>query len=154
MGVYDIGNMLPINATKCHAWNGKFTFFDINFSKFFSFLLSGTWSSPSITDIVEAMNTLIEERHSHGEFSITVKMYRRTQKTEIYLTKEISGLSFFSTDMGHFLGSNVGKEFEVMLRGKGPNKPEFAYDTVCMHSPMIYTNLIEYNIVGDTKVLL
>ena len=124
------------------------------FFRVFGFLLSGTWSSPSITDIVEAMNTFIEERHSHGEYSITVKMYRSTQKTEIYLAKDISGLSFFSTDMGHILESNVGKEFEVMFRRKGPHKPEFAYDTVRIHSPMIYTNLIEYNIVGDTQVLL
>ena len=37
-----------------------------------------------------------------------------------------------------------------MLRGKGPHKPEFAYDIVRIHSLMIYTDLIEYNIVGDT----
>ena len=37
------------------------------------------------------------------------------------------------------------------LRGKGPHKPEFAYDIVRIHSLMIYTDLIEYNIVGDTK---
>ena len=38
-----------------------------------------------------------------------------------------------------------------MLRGKRPHKPEFAYDIVRIHSLMIYTDLIEYNIVGDTK---
>ena len=41
-----------------------------------------------------------------------------------------------------------------MLRGKGPHKPDFAYDIVRIHSLMIYTSLIEYNIVGDTKALL
>ena len=41
-----------------------------------------------------------------------------------------------------------------MLRGKGPHKPEFAYDIVRIHSLMIYTDLIEYNIVGDTKAPL
>ena len=41
-----------------------------------------------------------------------------------------------------------------MLRGKGPHKTEFAYDIVREHSLMIYTNLIEYNIVGDTKAPL
>ena len=56
--------------------------------------------------------------------------------------------------MGHNLGSNVGIEFEVMLRGKGPHKPEVANDIVRMHSFMIYTDLIEYNIVGDTKAQL
>ena len=38
-----------------------------------------------------------------------------------------------------------------MLRGKGPHKPEFAYDIVRIQSLIIYAELIEYNIVGDTK---
>ena len=41
-----------------------------------------------------------------------------------------------------------------MLRGKRPHKPEFGYDIVRIHSLMIYTDLIEYNIVGDTKAPL
>ena len=100
------------------------------------------------------MNTLIQERHNHSENCITVKVSRRTQKVEIYLANEGSGLAFFSTDLGHIFGSNVGNEFGVMLRGKGPHKPELAYDIVRIHSLMIYTDLIEYNIVGDTAALL
>ena len=105
----------------------------------------------SITDIVEAMNTLIQERHNHSENYITVKLSRRTHKNEIHLSNEGSGLAFFSTDLGHICGSNVADEFGVILRGKGPHKPEFAYDIVRIHSLMIYTDLIEYNIVGETK---
>ena len=41
-----------------------------------------------------------------------------------------------------------------MLRGKGSHKPELAYDIVRIHSLMIYTDLIEYNIGGDTKAPL
>ena len=41
-----------------------------------------------------------------------------------------------------------------MLRGKGPDKPELAYDIVRIHSIMIYTDLIQYNILGDTKAPL
>ena len=41
-----------------------------------------------------------------------------------------------------------------MLRGKGPHKPEFAYDIVRIHSLMIYTDMIEYNNIGETKALL
>ena len=62
------------------------------------------------------MNTLIRERHRHSENCITVKAYRKTQKSEIYLSNEGSGLAFFSTDLGHIFGSNVGNEFGVMLR--------------------------------------
>ena len=108
----------------------------------------------SITDIVEAMNTLIQERHNHSETCVTVKVSPRTQKVEIYLANEGSGLAFFSTNLGHIFGSNVGNEFGVMLRGKGPHRPEFAYDIERIHSLMIYTDLLEYNIVGDTKALL
>ena len=109
---------------------------------------------PSITDIVEAMNTLIQERHNHSENCITVKVSRITQKIEICLSNEGSGLALFSTDLGHIFGSDVGNEFGVMLRGKGPHKPEFAYDIVRIHSLRINTDLIEYNIIGDTKVPL
>ena len=73
---------------------------------------------------------------------------------EIYLAKEGSGLAFFSADLGHIFGSNVRHEFEVMWRGKRRHQPEFVYDIVCIHSLMIYTDLIEYNIVGDTKAPL
>ena len=93
------------------------------------------------------MNTLIQERHNHSENCIT-------QKVEIYLANEGSGLAFFSTDLGHIFGSKVGNEFRVMLRRKGPHKPKPAYDIVRRHSLMIYTDLIEYNMVGDTKVPL
>ena len=35
--------------------------------------------------------------------------------------------------------------------GKGPHEPEIAYDVVRIPSLMIYSDLVEYNIVGDTK---
>ena len=76
------------------------------------------------------------------------------QEIEIYLANERSSLAFFSTDLGHIFGSNVGNEFGVMLRRKGPHKPESAYDIVRIHSVMIYTDLTEYNIVGNTKAPL
>ena len=89
------------------------------------------------------MNILIQERHNHSENCIKFKVSRRTQKVEVYLANEGSGRAFISTDMGHIFGSNVGNEFGVMLRGKGPHKREFAYDIVRIHSLMIYTGLIE-----------
>ena len=100
------------------------------------------------------MNTLIQERHKHSEPCITVKVPRRMQKVDSYLANERSGLEFSSTDMGHLFGSNIAKECGVMLRRKGPHKPEVTHDIVLIHSLMIYTDLIEYNIVGDTKAPL
>ena len=133
---------------------GKFVFFDKKLSKSSEFYYLEPGLYPSITDIVEAMNILIQERHNHSKNCIKVKVSRRRQKVEIYLASEGSGLAFFSTDMGHIFGSNVGKEFGVILRGKGPHKPEFACDIVRIHFLMIYTDLIEYNIDGDTKAPL
>ena len=109
---------------------------------------------PSITDIVEAMNTLFQERHNHSENCITVKVPRRPQKVEIYLANEGSGLAFFSADLSHIFGCNVRNEFGVMLRRKGPHNSEFPFDIVRIHCLTIYTNLIEYKIVGDTKAPL
>ena len=95
------------------------------------------------------MNNLIQERHKNSENCIKIKVSRKTQKVDIYLANEGSGLAFFSTDLGHIFGSNVAFEFGIMLIGKGPHKPDLVYDIVRIHSLMIYTDLIEYNIVGD-----
>ena len=133
---------------------GKLMFFDEKLSKSSEFYYLETGLYPSITDIVEAMNTLSQERNNHSENCITVKVSRRLQKVENYLANERSGLAFLSTDLGNFFGSKVGKEFGVMLRGKGPHKPKFAYEIVRIHSLMIYADLIEYNVVGDTKAPL
>ena len=73
---------------------------------------------------------------------------------EIYLANGGSGLAFFSADLRHNFGSNVGMEFGVTLRIKGPHKPEFAYDIVCIQALMVYTDLIEEKIDGDTKAPL
>ena len=133
---------------------GTFMFFDgkILMLSEFDYLEPDLY--PSITDIVEAMNTVIQERHNNSEICIKVMVSRRTQKVEFYLANEGSGFEFLRTDLGHILGSNVGNEFEVILREKGPHKPEFAYDIVRIHSFMIYTDLIKHNIVGDTKAPL
>ena len=129
-------------------------FFDKKFSKSSELYYLELGLYPSITDIVEAMNILIQERHSHSENCIKVEVSQKMQKLDIYLANEASGLEFCSTHLGHIFGSNVGNEFGVMLRGKGPHKPEFVYDLVRIHSLMIDTDLIEYNIVGDTKAPL
>ena len=92
---------------------GKFMFFDKKLSKLSEFYYLEPSLYPSITDILEAMNTLIQERHNHSENRITVRVSQRTQKVEIYHANEGSGIAFFSTDLGHISGSNVGYEFGV-----------------------------------------
>ena len=116
---------------------GRFMFFDKKLSKSSEYYYLEPGLYPSITDIVEAMKNRIQERHNHSENCIKVEVSRRTQKVEIYLANEGSGLAFFRTDLGHIFGSNVGNELGVSLRGKGPHKPEFAFDIVRIHSLMI-----------------
>ena len=133
---------------------GKFKFFDKILSK------SGSTNSieiglyTSIADFVEAMNTPIQERNNHNETCITVKISRRTQKVVIMLANDSSGLAFCSTDLDHIFGNNVGNEFAVLMIGKGPHESEFAYDFVRIHSLMYYSDIVEYNVVGDTKAPL
>ena len=38
--------------------------------------------------------------------------------------------------------------------GKGPHETTFAYDIIRIHSLMFYIDIVEYNIVGDTKAPL
>ena len=66
-------------------------FFEKKFSKSSEFYYLELGLYPSITDIVEALNTLLQERHNHRENCITVKVSRRTHKVEINLQmKEVT----------------------------------------------------------------
>ena len=134
--------------------DGKFNFFDEKRSKSTSTYSLEPGLFTFITDIVEAMNTLIQERHNHREICITVKVSRRTQKVVNMLANDSSGLAFCETDLGHVFGNNVGNEFDVLMKKRSPHEPEFAYDIVRIHSLMIYSDLVEYNLVGDTKAPL
>ena len=99
MGSCNFRNILPIHVPKCYG--GQIYVFDKKNSKSSDFYYLEPGLYPSITDIVEAMNILIQERHNHSENCIEVKVSRRTQEVEIYLANEGSGLAFFSTDLGH-----------------------------------------------------
>ena len=131
---------------------GKLLFFDENFSKSSEFQDLEPGLYPSFTDFVEAKNTAFQERHNHSESCITIKVSGRTQKVYIYLAKEISGFAFVITDLGHFFGSFVGNDFGKKLRVKGTHLSEFVYNIVRIHFPIIYLDLVEYKIVGDTKL--
>ena len=133
---------------------GKFLLFDNKFSNSSEFYYLGLELYLSFTDNVEDLNTLIQEKHKHSENCITAKVSRRTKKVDIYLTMKISGLAFFSTDLGHIFGTNFSNELGQILRRKGPKTPEFAHDNMRIKSFMLYTILIEYNIVDDTKALM
>ena len=103
---------------------------------------------------MEATNTLIQERNNRNETCITVKVSRRTRKVVTMLANDTSGLAFCSTNLGHIFCYNVENEFGVLMIEKCSHEPEFAYDIVRIHSLMIYSDPVEYNIVGDTNTPL
>ena len=133
---------------------GNFMFYDEKLSKTTKayYLEPGLYSS--ITDIVEAMNTLIQERNNHRDTCITIKVSRVTQKVKVYLANEESSLATFSTDLGRIFGGDVRNDLGILMSGQSPHEPTFAYDIFCIHSLKIYTDIVEYNIIGDTKAPL
>ena len=130
---------------------GKFMFYDKKTSKTTEayYFEPGLYSSK--TDILEAINTIIVERNNHRYTCITIKVSRVTQKLKVFLTNDESSLPIFSTDLGDILGGDLRKYLGILMCGKGPHEPTFAYDIVRIHSLMIYTDIIEYIIVGDTE---
>ena len=67
------------------------------------------------------------------------------------VANDTSSLAFCSTDLGHIFSYNVENKLGVLMIGECPHEPEFAYDIFRTHSLTIYSALVEYNIVGDTK---
>ena len=93
----------------------KFKFFDEKLSKSTSTHNLEPGLCTSVTDIVKAMNTLIQERNNHNETCVTAKVSRRTQKVVIMLANDTSGLAFCSTDLGHIFGNIFGNMWETNL---------------------------------------
>ena len=100
------------------------------------------------------MDTLIQERNNHRNTCITIKVSRITQKVKVYLANEESSLAIFSTDSGHIFEGDMRNDSGIHIRGKEPHERTFAYDIVRNHSLMIYTDIVEYKIVGDTRAPL
>ena len=73
----------------------KIMFFDRKSFKLVRMILSGHRSLPFDYRFVEAMKTLIQERHDHTKSSLAVKVSRRTQKIEIPFANEGSVFAFF-----------------------------------------------------------
>ena len=133
---------------------GKFFFHDNELSKTKDYYYLEPEFYHSTTDIVEAVNSLIHDRNNHNTTCIGVKVDRRNQKLTFSLVKYEYSLVISSVNLGHIFGGVVLNDRGILMLGTGPHKPLFAYDIVRIHSLMIYTDIVEYNIVGDTKAPL
>ena len=60
-----------------------------------------------------------------------------------------------SADLSHIFGCDLEQnQTGVIRKGKSPHHPQYSYDIIRIHSLMKYSDIIEYNIVGDTKTPL
>ena len=113
---------------------------------------------PSIVDIVVAMNNKIRERLGAQVFEyngIYVSVDKITQKVAVHLPESQSVFIIQSADLSHIFGCDLEQnQTGVIMKGKGPHYPQYSYDIIRIHSLMIYSDIIEYNIVGDTKTPL
>ena len=102
--------------------------------------------------MVEAFNTIIQERRNQAESCITIEASERTEKLEIHPAIEGSGLAFFGTYLGYIFESNFGSEFRVLLRRK--NLTNQTFFTMFHAYTLLYTTLIDYNFACDAKAPL
>ena len=110
---------------------------------------------PKIVDIVEAMNNKIRERVGAQvvEYNrIYVSVDKITQKAAVLLPENQSVFIIQSADLSHIFGCDLEQnQTGVIMKRKGPHFFQYSYDIVKIHSLMIYSDVKEYNIVGDTK---
>ena len=60
-----------------------------------------------------------------------------------------------SSALSHIFGCDLEqKQTGVIMERKGPHYPQYSYDSIRTHSLMIYSDIIEHNIVGDIKTPL
>ena len=110
---------------------------------------------PLISDIVIETNKKVQEREKYEKTPIRLHVNKITQRISLSLPHENFLLVIFSADLCHFFGfEEVVYGMGVFMSRGGPNFPKFPYDIVRIHTLMIYSDIVEYNIVGDTKAPL
>ena len=113
---------------------------------------------PSIVYIVVAMNDKVRKRIGAQKYEyngIYVSVDKITQKVAIHLPEDQSVFIIQSADLSHIFGCDLEQnQTGVIMKGKRPHYPQYPYDIIRIHSLMIYSDIIENNIVGDTKTPL
>ena len=129
---------------------GKFTFFDSKLSNSSEYYYLEPGLYHSITDIVEVTSMLIQERHNHTETSIA-EMSRRTQKKKRFASQmKDRVLHSLVRTWVTFLEAMLAMTLGYCWEGKDLTS-QCLLMTVRIQSLLINTDLIEYNMVGDTK---
>ena len=104
------------------------------------------------------MNDKVRKRIGAQKYEyngIYVSVDEITQKIAIHLLENQSVFIIQNVDLSHTFGCDLEQnQTGVIMKRKGPHYPQYSYDIMKIDSLMIYSDIIEYNIVGDTKTFL
>ncbi len=104
----------------------------------------------TLDEILQEMKKQAAAVYPSKNIDFEWKVNNRDYKVEITLPHTTSVLNIVSEDLAHILGFPA----LFLAFGKGPHKSMYAVDILRVHSLMIYTDIIQYGIVGDTKASL
>ena len=100
----------------------------------------------SLDEIFQSMNDALRLRNRQS-VELKWKVDSITRHCEIELASDKSQLVFASQDLCSILGFSQS----VWFSSKGPHRSEFPIDILRFHSVMVYTDIVEFSINGDTK---
>ena len=82
-------------------------------------------------------------------------VHKITEKIATHLLEDQSVFIIQSADLSHIFGCDLDQnQTGIIMKGNGPHHPQKLYDIVRINSLMIYSDIIDYSIVGDTNTPL
>ena len=83
---------------------------------------------------------------SKNNFSNKLWVDEGTEDQSVFINQSANLRQIFVCDLDKI-------QTEVVTGGKGPNHPQYSYNIMRIHSLMIYSDVLDYNRVGDLKFL-
>ena len=102
------------------------------------FLVSSTWFTPPITNIVEAMNTLVQARHNHIVNCSTVKVFQKCKKLECTSQIKKPVIIFLVRTSHTFLEGKLALNLEYCWEKKDSTNQNML-TTLSAYAPSWYT---------------
>ena len=101
----------------------------------------------SLEEILTAMETALKKKNRNKKMGIKWNVNTFNRVVEIQLPDKDSQFVVGSRDLSSILGFSTN----IWFKGVGPHKSLFPVDILRIHSLMVYTDIVEYSIIGDTK---
>ena len=104
------------------------------------------------------MNEKVRKRIGAQKYEyngIFVSVDKIAQKIAIHLPEDQSVFIIQSADLSHIFGCDLEQnQTGVIMKGKVSYYPQYPYDIMRIHFLLIYRDITEFNIAGDTKTPL